>query len=263
LIALVLAACAAPEHGRESSATAQAVAPSGTLRVGVSVGPTGNTFRATPDPATNLPKGVPVDLGGALGQRLGVPVELMAYPTYEGLLDAGSHGAWDVTFLPLDEERAKVLDYGPAYYLLELTYLVPAGSRILAQSEVDRPGVRIAVVEKSVSAQNREQFLKSAKLIYFKSLEDVREQLRTGNVDAAAAGRESLLGLAGQLPGARVLDGGFHITNVAVAVPKNRPAALRFVSEFIENAKANGVVRHAFDNAGFKDAAVAPAVPRK
>jgi polar amino acid transport system substrate-binding protein len=55
LIALVLAACAAPEHGRESSITAQAVAPSGTLPVGVSVGPTGNTFRATPDPATNRP----------------------------------------------------------------------------------------------------------------------------------------------------------------------------------------------------------------
>ena len=82
-------------------------------------------------------------------------------------------------------------------------------------------------------------------------------------MDAAAAGRETLVGLAPQLPGARVLEGNFHAVPVSVAVPKNRPAALAYVTDFIESAKATGVVRRAFDNAGFKDAAVAPAAPRR
>jgi polar amino acid transport system substrate-binding protein len=47
-----------------------------------------------------------------------------------------------------------------------------------------------------------------------------------------------------------------------VAVPKNRPAALAYVTDFIETAKATGVVRRAFDKAGFKDAVVAPAASR-
>jgi polar amino acid transport system substrate-binding protein len=82
-------------------------------------------------------------------------------------------------------------------------------------------------------------------------------------VDAVAASRETLAGLATQLPGARVLEGSFHVgEGVAVAVPKNRLAALGFVSDFIETAKATGVVRRAFDNAGFKDAVVAPAASR-
>jgi hypothetical protein len=50
-----------------------------------------------------------------------------------------------------------------------------------------------------------------------------------------------------------------HPRGVAVAVPKNRPAALAYVTEFIEAAKASGVVRRALDDAGFEDIPVAPA----
>ena len=41
-------------------------------------------------------------------------------------------------------------------------------------------------------------------------------------------------------------------------VQKNRPGALAYVTTFMEDAKASGEVRRAFDSAGFKDAAVAP-----
>ncbi len=66
------------------------------------------------------------------------------------------------------------------------------------------------------------------------------------------------MGLVTKLPGARVLDGTLYALPVSVAVPKGRPAAMAYVTDFIEDAKANGVVRRAFDKAGFKDAAVAP-----
>ena len=49
---------------------------------------------------------------------------------------------------------------------------------------------------------------------------------------------------------------------VAVAVPKNRPAALAYVSAFVEDAKAAGSVRRALDNAGLKTSTVAPAEKR-
>jgi len=242
----------------------QQLAPTGKVRVAISVGPTANTFRATLDPATSRPRGVAVDLANALGEKLGVPVELVTYANYPDLLEAAGRGAWDVTFIAFDEERTKVMDYGPAYYRSELTYLVRSGSAIYAQADVDRPGVRIAVAEGSVTARNRQQALKSATLLRFKTLTEIREQVQAGKVDAAAASRETLAGLAAQLPGARVLEGSFHVAEgVAVAVPKNRPAALGFVSDFIETAKATGVVRRAFDNAGFKDAVVAPAGSRR
>jgi polar amino acid transport system substrate-binding protein len=72
-------------------------------------------------------------------------------------------------------------------------------------------------------------------------------------------GRESLAGLIPILPGARVLEGGFMNSTTAVVVPRGKPAALAYAIEFIEGAKASGLVRHAFDAIGLKSSVVAPA----
>jgi len=244
----------------ESSAAAkQQLASTGKVRVALSVGPSSNQFRAKLDLGTKRPQGVAVDLANALGEKLGAPVELIMYDNYPALLEAGRQGTWDVTFLPFSEARAKIIDYGPAYYFLELTYIVRAGSTIKDQSEIDRPGVRVAAAAKSISASKLQQSLKYATFIELKKLSVIRDHLAAGKVDAAVAGRETLTGLVTKLPGARVLDGTLYALPVSVAVPKGRPAAHAYVTDFIEHAKATGVVRRAFDNAGFKEAAVAPA----
>jgi polar amino acid transport system substrate-binding protein len=61
------------------------------------------------------------------------------------------------------------------------------------------------------------------------------------------------------VPGARILDGSFNRIGIAVAIPKNRPNALSYVTAFTEDAKASGLVQRAFDNAGLK--ASKPAAP--
>jgi polar amino acid transport system substrate-binding protein len=61
-----------------------------------------------------------------------------------------------------------------------------------------------------------------------------------------------------QLPGSRILDGAFQTTGVAIAVHKDHPAALAYVKDFVESAKANGIVRRAFDDAGLSRLPVAP-----
>ena len=64
------------------------------------------------------------------------------------------------------------------------------------------------------------------------------------------------------MPGSRILYGHFHAAGTAVAVPKGKPAALAYVTAFIEEAKQNGLVRRALDGMGFKDSLVAPAGSR-
>jgi polar amino acid transport system substrate-binding protein len=69
--------------------------------------------------------------------------------------------------------------------------------------------------------------------------------LRTGRADAMAAPRVGLLRFVTRLPGSRVLvdrDGG--VSN-AVAIAKNQPARLAYISEFVEEAKASGLVQRA------------------
>lgn len=87
-----------------------------------------------------------------------------------------------------------------------------------------------------------------------------RRQDRCGSkrVGADRLSRASLQSLRPRLPGARILEGRCHATSTAVAVPKHRPAALAYVGDFVEAAKASGSVRRALDSAGLDDAMVAP-----
>ena len=66
------------------------------------------------------------------------------------------------------------------------------------------------------------------------------------------------MGLVGKIPGSRILDDAFLNSSTSVCVPKGRPAALAYVSESIEEAKASGLVRKALDEMGLTASQVAP-----
>ncbi len=65
-------------------------------------------------------------------------------------------------------------------------------------------------------------------------------------------------GIADRVPGGRILDDALLNSSTAVAVPKGKPAALRYVSAFIEEAKISGFVRQSFDRNGLENSIVAP-----
>ncbi len=247
---------------QDKEAALKELAPSGMLRVGIGVGPAASAYWAIKDPATGKPRGVTVDLGTALAEKLGVPVELVVFASSGEVIDAADKNQWDVAFTPVDEERKKRVDFGPDYYLSTSTFLVPAGSKIQSIAEVDRAGVRVIGVENTATIRTARRVLKNTPVVGTRGAFELVDLLRDGKADAAALGRESLQGLAPQVPGSRILDGYFHAAGTAVAVPKGRPAALAYVSAFIEEAKQNGLVRRALDGMGFKDSPVAPAGSR-
>ena len=243
----------------QNAALKRELTPTGRLRVGIAVGPTVGAGNVAMDPATGRPRGIAVDLGRELADRLGVPVEYVPYPNSGALTDAADSGAWDVAFLPVDDERRRKVAFGPAHMVLQSTYLVAPGSAIGSHAEVDRPGVRVAGIENTATTRAAQRSLRTVSIVNVKTADELLELLRAGKADAVVQSREALIGLAGKLPGARVLDGSFLSSFVAIAVPRARPAALAYVSAFIEEAKASGSVRRALDNAGLKSSVVAPA----
>jgi polar amino acid transport system substrate-binding protein len=242
----------------ETIAVRKELAPTGRLRVGIAVGPTVGAGNVAMDVATGRPRGIAVDLGTELAGKLGVPIEFVPYPSSGALTDAADSGAWDVAFIPVDDERRRKVAFGPAHMVLQSTYLVAPASNIRNHADVDRPGVRVAGIENTATTRAAARSLKTVAVVNVKTADELLELLRSGKADAVVQSREALTGLATKLPGARVLDGSFLNSFVAVAVPRNRPAALAYVSAFIEEAKASGSVRRAFDNAGLKSSVVAP-----
>jgi len=237
------------------------IAPTGSLRVAVAVGPAASTFWATRDPASGQPRGVTVELAKAAAAKLRVPLKLVEYQNSGEIAAAAAKDAWDISFMPADAEREKFVDQGPPYVVYESTYLVRAGADIKAIADVDRPGIRVGVIEGTATSRTVARSLKRASLTTFPKPEAAAELLGKGQLDALAMGTDALVDLAKGLPGTRVLDEPVQSTGVVVTVPKNRAVTRDWAARFVEDAKADGTVRRAFDSAGFVTVAVAP--PRR
>jgi polar amino acid transport system substrate-binding protein len=232
------------------------LAPAGTLRAGVVAAPAASAFFAIRD--REAVRGVTVDLLRGFAETLGLPFDLQVYDNSGQVTESVANGACDVAFMPHDAERARKVDFGPAYFYIASTYLVPAGSSIQSIDEVNRPGVRIVAIANTTTARSARRTAPNASVEEVPSVAQMTAMAGKGEGDAFALTHDSLAGLMPQMPGARILPGHFQQTGIAVAVPKGRAAALKLVSALLTDAKASGAVRRAFDAAGFKDAAIAP-----
>jgi polar amino acid transport system substrate-binding protein len=233
------------------------LAPTGKLRGGVVTAPVASAFFAIRDGKGEL-RGVTVDLIRSFATALKLPLALQVYDNSGQVTDAVATEECDVAFMPQDAERAKRVDFGPVYYFIESTYLVPAGSAIKSIDEVNRPGRRIIAISNTTTARSARRTAPSADVEEVASVEQMTKLAKLGQGDAFALSHDSFAGLLPKLPGARVLPGNFQQTGIAIAVPKGRPVALKIASELLEIAKTSGVVRRALDAAGFREASVAP-----
>jgi polar amino acid transport system substrate-binding protein len=232
--------------------------PTGTLRAGINYG---NFILATKDPATGESRGVAIDLTRELAQRLGVPLQLVAYTSVAAMVDAARTGAWDIAFLGIDPAREGEIGFSAAYLEIEATYLVRAGSPLRAVADVDREGVRVAAPARANYELFLSRSLKRAQLVRAANAQEAFDLLATGKADALAGLTQALIGLVDKLPGSRMLDGHFMKVPQAVGVPRGRDAGLAYLRGFVEEAKVSGLVARAIDRIGARGVSVAPRAP--
>jgi polar amino acid transport system substrate-binding protein len=254
LFGLLLTGCSAISTA-PTPEVRQALAPTGKLRVGLQLGSPHNVIR---DSVSGEMRGVAFDLGNELARRLGVPFEPVLYPSVGALLESGKSGAWDVAFVGFSPERAKEWEFTPLHLEIEFGYLVPPGSPISTMADVDRPGTRVAVQEKSQPDVFLSRTLKNAAVVRAPSLAGTLEMLKTGRADVIFSIKPSLFEASNQLPGSRVLDGRPGVDPHAMAIPKGRDLGVAYARKFIEDAKSEGLVKAAIERAGIRGAVVAP-----
>jgi polar amino acid transport system substrate-binding protein len=203
-------------------------------------------------------KRVGFDLGKELARRMGVPFEPIMYPSIGALLDGGKSGAWDVAFVGFSPARAKEWDFSALHMEIEFGYLIPGGSSISTMADVDRPGIRVAVQEKSQPDIFLSRTLKNAVVVRASSLAGTLEMLKSGRADVIFSIKPSLFEVSNQLPGSRVLDGRPGIDPHAMVMPKGRDLGVAYARQFIEDAKSEGLVKAAIERVGMRGAVVAP-----
>lgn len=239
------------------AAALKELAPTGKLRLAIAVSPSPSAQFAIQD--GNTYRGVAVTLGRALAAKLGVPLEIIPHQASGEIQNSAASNRWDVAFLPVDDERKKFVDFGNAYHLLQSTFLVASNSKIQSVKDADAKGMGLGGVANTATFRAAKKATPSATHVDFSGVDAAVAAMREGKIEAIALSRKSLAGLLGKIAGARILDDAFLNSSTAVCVPKGKPAALAYVSEFIEEAKASGLVRKALDEMGLKSSQIAPA----
>jgi polar amino acid transport system substrate-binding protein len=215
------------------------LAPTGVLRAAINMG---NALLVTGRTPSGDPEGVAPDMAREIASRLGVPVAYVPYARPGELADAAGSGVWDIGLIGAEPQRAEKIAFTPAYVEIEATYLVPAGSPLKTIADVDRAGVRIAVTARSAYDLWLERNIKNARLIRSEGGDATFKQFVDEKLEALAGLRPRLAEDVQKLPGARILDGQFSAVQQAVGTARQNAGGAAFLREFVEEAKASGLV---------------------
>ena len=223
------------------------LAPTGILRAGINLS---NFLLVTDKTPEGDPIGVSPDMARAVADRLDVRVKYITFASPGELADAAVEDVWDIGNIGAEPERAKTIAFSAAYAEIEATYLVPTGSPIRAVDEVDRDGIRISVSGRSAYGLWLADHIEHAQLVKADGVEASFKTFAQDGLEALAGLRPRLIKDVERLQGARILDGQFTAVQQAIGTKRDRPLAAAFLREFVEEAKANGLVQELIDRHG-------------
>ena len=231
------------------------LAPTGKLRAGINMS---NFLLVTGKAANGDPQGVSPEMAAEVARRLGVPLQLVPFPSPGLLADSVDDDVWDIGNIGAEPQRAEKIAFTAAYCEIEATYLVPAGSPIQSIDDVDKPGVRISVTGRSAYGLWLENNIKQAELVRTDTLDSSFETFVDQKLDVLAGLKPRLWTDIEKLPGARILDGKFSAVQQAIGTPRKNAAAAKWLADFVEEAKASGFVQSFIDKHNVKGLSVAP-----
>lgn len=230
-----------------STTVTEELAPTGILRAAINLS---NFLLVTGKTAAGDPQGVSPSMAKAVADRLGVAVQYVTYRTPGELADAAVEDVWDIGLIGAEPARAKHIAFSAAYSEIEATYLVPAGSKIQHIDEVDQPGIRIAVPARAAFELWLTDNIKNAELQRVTGRDGAFNTFVDNGLDALAGLRAGLVNDVERLPGSRILDGQFAAVQQAIGTKRDRPAGAKFLADFVEEAKASGLVGELIEEFG-------------
>ena len=215
------------------------IAPNGTLRAGINMS---NFLLVTGRTPEGHPDGVSPDLAREIARRLGVNIKLVPFDSPEKLVDAAGADAWDIGLVGAEPQREEKMAFTAAYAEIEATYLVREDSPLMAIDQVDKDGGSIVVRDRSAYGLFLKRSIEKANLLLTDSYDEARERFLNEDIDALAGLRTGLMKDVDKNPGLRILPGKFAAVQQAVGTLRANDAAIAYLAEVVEDAKASGLI---------------------
>ena len=215
------------------------LAPKGYLRAAINLS---NFLLVTGTDDQGNPEGVSPDLAKALANELNIEYKLIPFKRPGELADAVIDDVWDIGNIANESERAKSITFSHPYTLIESTFLVRESSKINSLQDVDKPGVRIAVAERSAYDLWLTENIKNAELIRAKSIDLSFKIFEDNSYEVLAGLKPRLIDDLKNTKNCKILPGAFTFIKQCIGSKPGNPEAEKFINNFIEKNTKNGFI---------------------
>jgi polar amino acid transport system substrate-binding protein len=235
------------------------IAPTGTLRAAfLGDNPALGKF----DLQTGAVTGPVADFVKEFARKLGVPYKLIPSRGTPEIIAQLNAGTADLGFFAYNANRAKQVDFSPAWLLMPNSYIVRADSPIQKVADADRAGVHIQAVKGDTQDVYLTNNLKNTKVDAVATMpapDEMEKLLLDGKINAFAANRQRLVEIATKFPKLRVVADDYFVASQSIAIVKDNPARLQAIEKVLNEILATSVVKDSIERAGLHG--VNPAQP--
>ncbi len=220
------------------------LAPTGVLRVGLNMS---NFLLVNSQSDSGAPDGVSPAIARALGEKLGVNVELILFKGPGDVADAATGDVWDIANIAAEPERARSIIFSPPYCEIQATYLLPPDSPLLSVADVDVTGNRIAAKGRAAFELWLSDNLKQASVVQASSHEAAFDIFVEQNLEALAGLRPKLIEQQTALPGSLLLQESFTSVRQCIGCKPGNKEAAAFIEMFVKESVKSGLVKSLID----------------
>ena len=208
------------------------------------------------NPRTGEVDGMDADMARLFATRLRVRLAFVELPG-PGISAPIEAGQCDVamTGVTVTEERAARIAFTKPYLSSPLVGVANrASQRVREWTDIDRPGVVVAVVETAPAEALMRAALRRAELAALRPPRRREAEVQAGRADVFVTDVPYARGLAQQQDWVRLVEppARFGETLMAYAVPRGDPGWLAEVNNFLAGAKADGTLARAAERFGLQ-----------
>lgn len=235
-----MALAAAPAAGQQPSSRLIEITKSHKLSVCVYPLYYAISFR---DPKTNTLTGLDIDMAKELGKELGAEVEFVesGFGTFIADLQANKC-AIGMFALGVTTKRAQAVEFSKPYLNASVYGVTKKGGKVKSWADIDKPGVKVAVLLGSYIETYMKGYLKHATVVSIQPPATRESELSANRVDVILVDYPTVLRVKQEFDWAVAVEPAQKLapTPVAYAIPQGDQIWLNYVNQFIDITKMDG-----------------------
>lgn len=195
------------------------------------------------DTKTNTLSGLDIDMAKELGKELGAEVEFVesGFGTFIADLQANKC-AIGMFALGVTTKRAQAVEFSKPYLHASVYGVARKGGKVKSWADIDKPGVKVAVLLGSYIETYMKGYLKKATIVSIQPPATRESELAANRVDAILVDYPTVLRVKQEFDWAVSVEPSQKLapTPVAYAVPQGDQTWLNYVNQFIDITKMDG-----------------------